>query len=103
MNVNKNELSGSIPNGAITMLKSLNYLFVGNNNLTGVIPEALADYTMNNIRLVDFSGNNFSGPIPNLTANPSISTVLLDDNKLLTPLEEIEVIFNFMKLSPIKI
>ncbi|XAR63702.1 Non-specific serine/threonine protein kinase [Bertholletia excelsa] len=54
-------LSGTI-SPKFSLLKSLQKLFLANNNFTGAIPTELT--TMNELTELDVSNNNLSGPIP---------------------------------------
>ena len=62
-----NELSGPLP-AELGNLSDLETLMLANNNLSGQIPEALNDLTLNRLWL---KGNNFTGCVPyNLTLVP---------------------------------
>jgi hypothetical protein len=80
--LNNNQFTGELPEfGAV----QLTYFTVANNGLTGPIPESIADIT--DAKELVFSGNNFTGTIPedlcaldldvlDFTDNPELDTTL---------------------------
>jgi len=59
--LDENSLSGTIPEGMLSDLRSLNRFSLSQNRMTGTIPPDL--WTMENLRSVFLSENRFTGPI----------------------------------------
>ncbi|KAL5200573.1 hypothetical protein ABZP36_021776 [Zizania latifolia] len=81
--LSRNKLAGDIPDGAFASMRGLRKLYLSDNAFTGPIPSSitsprllvlqlsknrfegpLPDFAQADLRSVDFSGNNLSGPIP---------------------------------------
>eukprot|EP00268_Persea_americana_P057519 TRINITY_DN6898_c0_g1_i3.p1 TRINITY_DN6898_c0_g1~~TRINITY_DN6898_c0_g1_i3.p1 ORF type:complete len:992 (+),score=146.43 TRINITY_DN6898_c0_g1_i3:180-2978(+) len=78
--IGQNQLSGSIPAG-IENLVNLRSLYLDNNLLTGKIPVAFGK--LRNLQELALSGNGFSGEIPNSIGNMTeLIHLHLDENNL---------------------
>ncbi|KAK7267205.1 hypothetical protein RIF29_19870 [Crotalaria pallida] len=76
-----NSLTGSIPSDAFQAVKSLTYLEVENNHLTGVIPAALG--SCRNLALLSLGQNQLSGALPPELGNlDQLQVLKLHMNKL---------------------
>ncbi|XP_074269917.1 protein STRUBBELIG-RECEPTOR FAMILY 3-like [Silene latifolia] len=74
-----NQFTGSIPD--LSALTQLTDLSLNKNNLTGQIPDSFQQ--VSGLINLDLSGNNLSGPLPPSMGNlSSLGTLLLQDNKL---------------------
>ncbi|KAH9289019.1 hypothetical protein KI387_033136, partial [Taxus chinensis] len=75
-----NQFIGSLPYSLSTLIL-LSDLVLGNNLLTGAIPDIFQDLTV--LTNLDFSFNNFSGQLPaSLSALTSLSSLHMQNNKL---------------------
>lgn len=75
LNLDSNQLSGSIPIG-FGLMSWLNHLILSNNNLTGGIPRQLGNIT--NLLNLNLSNNPLGGDIPNSFGNlTQLQTLLL--------------------------
>ncbi|KAM6549482.1 hypothetical protein CsatB_021158 [Cannabis sativa] len=97
-----NALSGPLPHELVNV-KSLKWVLLGRNNMTGEIPSLIGHLT--SLVVLDLSQNALTGFIPpSLTKASGLETVLLDHNKLygkipssfstLVSLTQLDVSFN---------
>ncbi|KAJ8451598.1 hypothetical protein Cgig2_018232 [Carnegiea gigantea] len=76
-----NHLQGSIPSCLIAMTPTLGVLNLGRNNLGGTIPNGFGEGCR--LNTLDFSGNSLQGQVPRSLANCKKLKVLdLEDNQL---------------------
>ncbi|EEE61687.1 hypothetical protein OsJ_16160 [Oryza sativa Japonica Group] len=66
-----NNITGPIPQ-ALLNLNSLNYLFLGNNSLTGKLPTSIG----RSFRVLDFSYNQLSGYLPSWVSGKDLQFIL---------------------------
>jgi len=81
MVVGNNRLSGRLPDGLFPALTQLQVAVLSHNNFSGALPDVL--FSMPTLRLLDVSDNNFTGTLPNITMNANATTGVfnLSDNK----------------------
>ncbi|KAF2935854.1 hypothetical protein DAI22_04g261500 [Oryza sativa Japonica Group] len=70
-----NNITGPIPQ-ALLNLNSLNYLFLGNNSLTGKLPTSIG----RSFRVLDFSYNQLSGYLPSWVSGKDLQLNLVANN-----------------------
>lgn len=74
LDLSVNFLSGSLPGNLFSSssLASLQVLILSRNSLGGVLPATL--WSMPGLRFLDVSGNNLTGPLPNLLSGSNVSS-----------------------------
>ncbi|OAY29672.1 probable LRR receptor-like serine/threonine-protein kinase At2g16250 isoform X1 [Manihot esculenta] len=99
MLIGNNEFIGSLPVSLFPSPSQLQLVILKDNRFTGEVPDAL--WTMPGLRLLDISGNNFSGFLPNTTLNANATTVALNlsGNSFYGILKPILRRFSFVDLS----
>ncbi|CAI5530641.1 unnamed protein product, partial [Closterium sp. Naga37s-1] len=80
LDLSSNSFTGSIPGVLFWEHLNLVNLNLANNDLDSSFPPAIADAA--NLQSVFLSGNQLSGPLPDLSALPSIVSLSLFDNSL---------------------
>ncbi|KAL6334063.1 hypothetical protein AAG906_001822 [Vitis piasezkii] len=81
LNLQRNQITGSIPSNIGEFLPSLQFLSLSGNRITGTIPDSIGRIT--NLEVIDFSRNNLTGSIPSTINNCSNLFVLdLGNNNL---------------------
>ncbi|KAJ9553178.1 hypothetical protein OSB04_017223 [Centaurea solstitialis] len=81
LHLGSNRFTGSIPNAFRNLTTSLLILDMGNNSLSGRIPEFLGE--LYNLRILSLRKNNFSGSIPmQLCQLSTVSLIDLSSNSL---------------------
>ncbi|HMT69469.1 MAG TPA: gliding motility-associated C-terminal domain-containing protein [Saprospiraceae bacterium] len=83
-----NNLKGILPS-SLNSISELKYLFLGNNQLTGTIP----NFNLTNLLYIDLDQNQLNGEIPNLSL-PNLRDLRLYSNELSGEIPE----FNLPKL-----
>jgi hypothetical protein len=80
LDFNNNKLTGTIP-PQLGNIKDLNWLYLEKNQISGSIPPELGDLT--NLRILDLANNQFSGSIPPQIGNLSyLEQLYLGTNQL---------------------
>ncbi|KAJ4707478.1 putative Receptor protein kinase [Melia azedarach] len=80
LNLQKNNISGSIPS-QIGSLSKLRQLYLRVNHLTGVVPKEIG--RLRNLELLILSRNNLNGPIPSSIGNlTNLKNLVLESNNL---------------------
>lgn len=83
-----NALTGSIPSD-FSNLNQLKFLYLQHNRLSGPIPEVL--FSIPSLTRLDLSGNRFSGGIPLGFSNlRNIATLFLQENQLTGPIPDLK-------------
>ncbi|KAK4391769.1 putative LRR receptor-like serine/threonine-protein kinase [Sesamum angolense] len=67
----RNQLSGQLPSNFGHGLPNIEVIHLYDNNLSGEIPDSVSNCSM--LTIIDFSGNNFTGRVPNLGENSFVS------------------------------
>ncbi|KAL3699982.1 hypothetical protein R1sor_018004 [Riccia sorocarpa] len=81
LNLANNRLEGEFPSNLFATLRNLQKVDLGNNIITGPIPDDLVDIPT--LHVLSLRSNNLSGPIsPLLASSPSLVTVDLSNNSL---------------------
>ncbi|XP_073006367.1 LRR receptor-like serine/threonine-protein kinase GHR1 [Typha latifolia] len=84
LSMGNNNLSGVLPNN-IGEFKSLKYLDVSNNRFSGPLPQEIGK--LQNLQNLSLAGNNFSGPLPDsIEGLASIQSLDLSSNLFSGPL-----------------
>ncbi|CAK9326440.1 unnamed protein product [Citrullus colocynthis] len=80
MVIGNNLLGGSLPKDLFPSLRQLQALVLNDNDFTGAVPDIL--FLMPGLRLLDVSGNNFTGMLPNssLASNSNGGTLNISRN-----------------------
>lgn len=74
-------LTGIIPSGSLSLLSELRVVSLRNNQLTGPFPGELGN--CNHVHALYLGGNDFYGPVPNLTGFwPRLTHLSLEYNRL---------------------
>ncbi|XP_038699726.1 receptor-like protein 9a [Tripterygium wilfordii] len=94
LNISKNSFQGTIPPN-LGDIKSLEFLDLSNNQLSGEIKDQFSNTPLQLIRL---SNNNFSGFIPNLFDPVSLSFLLLDGNNFVGELSDLSSLMGLVSL-----
>ncbi|XP_059458491.1 probable LRR receptor-like serine/threonine-protein kinase At2g16250 [Corylus avellana] len=76
MIIGDNLLDGSLPNDLFASLTQLQSIVLRHNRFTGDLPGGL--WSLPELRLLDVSGNNFSGMLPNLSSNTNATAAILN-------------------------
>jgi len=79
IDINNNNLSGTIPHGLFdgSKMKSLKTFHLRNNKLTGTIPSSLVSLSL--LEDLDFRNNDLSGPIPvGISEMPNLKNFCID-------------------------
>jgi hypothetical protein len=76
MIIGDNLLGGSLPDGFFATLTQLQSIVLRHNHFTGVLPGGL--WSLPELRLLNVSGNNFSGMLPNSSSNTNAIAAVLD-------------------------
>ncbi|CAI6000290.1 unnamed protein product [Closterium sp. NIES-64] len=80
LDLSSNSFTGSIPGSLFWQHPNLVNLNLANNDLSSSFPPAIADAA--SLQSVFLSGNQLSGPLPDLSSLPSIVSLSLFDNSL---------------------
>lgn len=81
LGLSANSLSGNLPSSPGLWSPNLEQLYIGKNNLSGVIPNSISNAT--NLHLLELSQNMFTGSIPHSLGNLRLLEVLdLGSNQL---------------------
>ncbi|BFI25293.1 hypothetical protein MPTK2_1g19750 [Marchantia polymorpha subsp. ruderalis] len=95
-----NMFQGPFPTNMFATMRELQIVDMGNNRITGQIPDNLVDIPT--LQSLSLRANNLSGPIsPLLASSPSLVTVDLSQNSLVGPLPSVWTVSNltFLDLS----
>ena len=77
----RNNMSGSLPDNMCEHLSSIQRLYLGGNQLDGLIPSKL--WQCKELREISLAYNNFRGSIPKSLGNLTyLTTILLGENNL---------------------
>ncbi|KAJ6806478.1 putative leucine-rich repeat receptor-like protein kinase isoform X1 [Iris pallida] len=77
LHLNGNNFTGSIP-ASIGLVRSLEILYLGGNDLSGSLPFSINNLT--NLNELNLANNKLTGPLPNLAQMSSLHTVDLSNN-----------------------
>uniref|UniRef100_A0A8I6XJP1 Leucine-rich repeat-containing N-terminal plant-type domain-containing protein n=1 Tax=Hordeum vulgare subsp. vulgare TaxID=112509 RepID=A0A8I6XJP1_HORVV len=76
LDLNDNNLNGSLPSTAVENLRNLRQLKMSGNRFNGNLPESL--FSLPYLKILDLSTNNFAGHIPVSSSSGPISLEVLD-------------------------
>ncbi|KAK2988717.1 hypothetical protein RJ640_020982 [Escallonia rubra] len=99
MLIGDNMLEGPLPGGLFSNLTRIRYVVLSRNRFDGSVPSIL--WAMPGLRLLDLSGNNFTGVLPDLSAvlNAAGAVFNVSNNLLYGSLNSLGGSFNFIDLS----